>query len=193
MAGVGTYKNLSCYKSVLSIGLKCVAPWLLIVTSKYERKSLNGTNTTHIINQIVKGQSILETCPTWKQNERMLKILYYQCMLIAIVNHFHRLIILFFTCTLNNPNLQCKTNTIPILMHQMRISTNKVSSVVLRPKKLEIRKKKFGQNCKRAEKTKQCHELEQIRRRIELCMREIILRFKMKIWLKRQGIMIFHN
>jgi hypothetical protein len=36
--------------------------------------------------------------------------------------------------------LKYKTNTIPILMHQMRISTNKVSSVVLRPKKLEIRK-----------------------------------------------------
>jgi hypothetical protein len=35
---------------------------------------------------------------------------------------------------------KCKTNTIPILMHQMRISTNQVSSVVLRPKKLEIRK-----------------------------------------------------
>jgi hypothetical protein len=30
-----------------------------------------------------------------------------------------------------------KTNTIPILMHQMRISTNQVSSVVLRPKKLK--------------------------------------------------------
>ena len=36
--------------------------------------------------------------------------------------------------------LKCKTNTLPILMHQMRISTNQVSSVVLRPKKLEIRK-----------------------------------------------------
>jgi hypothetical protein len=34
----------------------------------------------------------------------------------------------------------CKTNTIPILLHPMRISTNQVSSVVLRPKKLEIRK-----------------------------------------------------
>jgi hypothetical protein len=36
---------------------------------------------------------------------------------------------------------ESKTNTIPILMHQMRISTTKFSSVVLRPKKLEIRKK----------------------------------------------------
>jgi hypothetical protein len=33
--------------------------------------------------------------------------------------------------------MKCKTNTIPILMHQMRISTNQVSSVVLTPKKLE--------------------------------------------------------
>jgi hypothetical protein len=39
----------------------------------------------------------------------------------------------FFIC-------KCKTNTIPILMHQMRMSTNQVSSVVLRPKKVEIRK-----------------------------------------------------
>jgi hypothetical protein len=30
---------------------------------------------------------------------------------------------------------QCKANTLPILMHQMRISTTKVSSVVLRPEK----------------------------------------------------------
>jgi hypothetical protein len=36
--------------------------------------------------------------------------------------------------------MKYKTNTILILMHQMRISTNQVSSVVLRPKKLEIRK-----------------------------------------------------
>jgi hypothetical protein len=35
---------------------------------------------------------------------------------------------------------ECKTNTIPILMHQMRISTNQVSSVVLRPKTLKIQK-----------------------------------------------------
>jgi hypothetical protein len=35
----------------------------------------------------------------------------------------------------------CKVNTIPILMHQMRISTNEVSSVVLEPKKLEVEKK----------------------------------------------------
>jgi hypothetical protein len=49
--------------------------------------------------------------------------------------------------------LKCKTNTIPILMHQMRIS-NEVSSVVLGPKKLEIRGKKDCENCKRAgEKT----------------------------------------
>ena len=36
---------------------------------------------------------------------------------------------------------KCKVNTIPILMHQMRISTNEVSSVVLGPKKMEVRKK----------------------------------------------------
>jgi hypothetical protein len=48
---------------------------------------------------------------------------------------------------------QCKTNTIPILMHHMRISTDQVSSVVLRQKKL---KSKNCKNCKRAEKTKYC-------------------------------------
>jgi hypothetical protein len=36
------------------------------------------------------------------------------------------------------PTTFWETNTIPILMHHMRISTNKVSSVVLWPKKLEI-------------------------------------------------------
>jgi hypothetical protein len=53
---------------------------------------------------------------------------------------------------------RCKTNTIPILMHQMRISTNQVSSVVLRPKTLEIRKK--SENCKRAKNQILCHEIE---------------------------------
>jgi hypothetical protein len=36
---------------------------------------------------------------------------------------------------------ECKTNTSTILMHQMRISTTQVSSVMLRSKRLEIRKK----------------------------------------------------
>jgi hypothetical protein len=36
-----------------------------------------------------------------------------------------------------------KSNMIPIFMHQMCISTNEVSSVVLRPKKLEIPPKKL--------------------------------------------------
>jgi hypothetical protein len=36
---------------------------------------------------------------------------------------------------------QYKTNALPIFMYQMRISTNKVSSVMLRPKKLEIQNK----------------------------------------------------
>jgi hypothetical protein len=36
----------------------------------------------------------------------------------------------------------CKTNTLTILMHQMRISTTQVSSVMLRSKTLEIRGKK---------------------------------------------------
>jgi hypothetical protein len=35
----------------------------------------------------------------------------------------------------------CKTNTMPILMHQMRISTNEVFSVVFWLKKLEIYKR----------------------------------------------------
>ena len=43
-----------------------------------------------------------------------------------------------------------QTNTILILMHQMRISTTQVSSVMLRSKKLEIREKK-GANCERAD------------------------------------------
>jgi hypothetical protein len=74
--------------------------------------------------------------------------------------------------------LKCKTNTIPILMHHMHISTYKVSSVVLRPKKNG--NPKNCEKCKRAEKTKYtAMNLSQIHRRIELCMREIILRFEM--------------
>ena len=54
----------------------------------------------------------------------------------------------------------CKVNTIPVLMHQMRISTNEVSSVVLGPKKLKVEEKKC-EKCKRAKrKTILCHEIE---------------------------------
>jgi hypothetical protein len=78
-------------------------------------------------------------------------------------------------------HIQCKTNTIPILMHQMRISTNQVSSVVLRPKSLKT--EKHCKNCKRGEKTQYwTMKLNQIRQRIELCMREMILRFR---WIYR--------
>jgi hypothetical protein len=36
-----------------------------------------------------------------------------------------------------------KTNTIPILMHQMCISSNEVYSVMFKPKKLKFREKKY--------------------------------------------------
>jgi hypothetical protein len=75
-------------------------------------------------------------------------------------------------------------------MYQMRISTTQVSSVMLRSKKLEIRKK--GENRKsRRMKTKQSTmELSQIRWRIELWLREIILRFEMKGIAPLQGEII---
>jgi hypothetical protein len=41
------------------------------------------------------------------------------------------------------PGRTHKTNMLTILMHQMCISTTQVSSVMLRSKKLEIRKKKY--------------------------------------------------
>jgi hypothetical protein len=67
-------------------------------------------------------------------------------------------------------------------MHQMRISTTQVSSVMLKSKKLEIRKKKCENWKSRRMKTKQsAMKLSQIRRRIELCLREMILRFEMNL------------
>jgi hypothetical protein len=49
--------------------------------------------------------------------------------------------------------MKCETNTLPTLMHQlMLISTNQVSLVMLRSKKLEppTKKKKKSENCERA-------------------------------------------
>ena len=40
-----------------------------------------------------------------------------------------------------NSTFRCKVNTIPILMHQMRTSTNEVSSVAPEPKKLKVEEK----------------------------------------------------
>jgi hypothetical protein len=80
-----------------------------------------------------------------------------------------------------------KTNTIPILMHQMRILINQVfktNHVMLRQKKLEIREKKksTGNLKKNSKKSNGAMKLSQIHRRIELCLREIILRFEMNLW-----------
>jgi hypothetical protein len=49
--------------------------------------------------------------------------------------------------------LNCKTNVIPILMHKMHVSTNKVSLVVLRPKKVENPKKEMVTTVKELTKT----------------------------------------
>jgi hypothetical protein len=76
---------------------------------------------------------------------------------------------------------KCKTNTIPILMQQMHISTTQVSSVTLWSKKLKIRKKN-AKTVKEPMKTKKsAMTLSQIIRRIELCMRETILPFEMNL------------
>jgi hypothetical protein len=53
---------------------------------------------------------------------------------------------------------KCKTNTLPILMHQMCISTTHVSSVIPRSKKLEIRKKTVKEPSD--ENHTECHEIE---------------------------------
>jgi hypothetical protein len=73
---------------------------------------------------------------------------------------------------------KCKTNTLPILIHQMRISTNQVSSVMLRSKKLkcETVKEQSDENQKQS-----AMRLSQICGRIELCLREIILRIEMNL------------
>ena len=83
--------------------------------------------------------------------------------------------------------LRCKTNMLTILMHQIRISTTKVSSVMLRSKGLEIRKK--GKLEEPSDENEiECHEiLSQIRRRIELCLREIIIRFELNL----QNLLLF--
>jgi hypothetical protein len=66
-------------------------------------------------------------------------------------------------------------------MHQMHISTTQVFSVMLRSKKLEIWEK--GENWKgRGMKIKQsAMKLSRIHRRIELCMKGIILRYEMNL------------
>jgi hypothetical protein len=57
-------------------------------------------------------------------------------------------------------SFKCKTNTLPILMHQMRISTTQVSSVMLRLKKLEIRNKMWKLKEPLDENQTECHEIE---------------------------------
>jgi hypothetical protein len=63
-------------------------------------------------------------------------------------------------------------------MQQMRISTTQVSSVMLRSKKLEIRKTERAVGWK----PNSAMKLSKIRRRIELCLREIILRSEINLY-----------
>jgi hypothetical protein len=63
----------------------------------------------------------------------------------------------------------------------MCISTTQVSSVMLRSKKLEIRKKSENWKSRRMKTKQSIIKLSQIRRRIEQCLREIILRFAMNL------------
>jgi hypothetical protein len=81
-----------------------------------------------------------------------------------------------FTSIDLEPDVQCN---IHILMHQMRISTTYVSSVMLRSKNWNL---KYYDN-KYPKKSKQSAvKWNQIRRRIELCMREMILCFEMNLF-----------
>jgi hypothetical protein len=81
------------------------------------------------------------------------------------------------------PNVKCM---IPILMDEMRISTAYVSLVMLRPKKLEIRNimtvntPSTPHTPNNNKQTKSRKRESAVTRRIELCMREINLRFEIK-------------
>jgi hypothetical protein len=66
-------------------------------------------------------------------------------------------------------------------MHQMRISTTQVSSMMLRSKKLEIREKMWNWKSRWIKTKQSAMKLSQIRRRLELWLREIILRFEMNL------------
>jgi hypothetical protein len=63
----------------------------------------------------------------------------------------------------------------------MCISTIQVSSVMFRSKKLEIRKKSENWKSRRMKTKQSAIKLSQISQRIELCLREIILRFEMNL------------
>jgi hypothetical protein len=65
-------------------------------------------------------------------------------------------------------------------MHQMRISTQ-VSSVMLKSEKLEIRKKSENWKSRRMKTKQRAMKLSKIRRWIELCLRDLILRFEMNL------------
>jgi hypothetical protein len=69
-----------------------------------------------------------------------------KCLKMILKIYFFNLLFFLAAC---KSLIECKTKTIRILTHQMRISTIKVFSVMLRSKKLEIRKINCV-NCKRA-------------------------------------------
>jgi hypothetical protein len=73
-----------------------------------------------------------------------------------------------FVHTTRSMSAMCKTNMTPFLMHRMRILINDAQAEIV-----ENLKKKCGKLLKSWEKS--AMKLSQIRRRIELCMREIHL------------------
>jgi hypothetical protein len=77
--------------------------------------------------------------------------------------------------------MKCKTNTLTIVMHQMHNSTTQVSSVKLTSKKLEIQKESENWKSRRMKTKQSPTKLSQIRRKIELSLREVILCFEMNL------------
>jgi hypothetical protein len=68
--------------------------------------------------------------------------------------------LIIFWSSFYDGSFTCKTNTLPILMHQMRNATTQVSSVMPRSKKLEIRKKCETVKEPSDETQRECHEIE---------------------------------
>jgi hypothetical protein len=74
-----------------------------------------------------------QNAPSVQRVDFPVLLLHFNIEINSLFKKKHRIILCF--------SWRCKTNTLPILMHQMRISTTQVSSVMLRSQKLEIRKK----------------------------------------------------
>jgi hypothetical protein len=143
----------------ICLEVPCLEP-LKVFLPSFQDISVLGKNIAILISD--NAIPILEFCTDILGDFLYRPLLSPSCNLLCFPDQLFDAFPLVIPTYLFHFYIKCKTNTIPILMNQMRISTYKVSEVMLRPKEVgnsnkkcvtlkELSKKRFQTQCNEIE------------------------------------------